>query len=164
TTEVKARAAALRVEHEADAALSEMLEKLSQGIPVEGMEALIPVMLEGELELLTDAFPAGTHVVLADPERIVARAHALVRTRREFLEASWSGAAAGGQAPIDLGASAYRDLAEIEQHAKATGRCWWTLSQLTTDVGDVIDTGVQPAPGYRGDFPKAAKDLRAHTA
>jgi len=164
TTEVKARAAALRVEHEADAALSEMLEKLSQGIPVEGMEALIPVLLEGELELLTDAFPAGTHVVLADPERIVARAHDLVRTGQEFLEASWSGAAAGGQAPIDLGASAYRDLAEIEQHAKATGRCWWTLSQLTTDVGDVIDTGVQPAPGYRGDFPKAAKDLRAHTA
>src|SRR5690606_21276665 len=145
TTEVKARAAALRVEHEADAALSEMLEKLSQGIPVEGMEALIPVLLEGELELLTDAFPAGTHVVLADPERIVARAHDLVRTGQEFLEASWSGAAAGGQAPIDLGAPAYRELAEIERHAQATGPCRWTLSQLTPDGDDVPDTGVEPA-------------------
>jgi len=164
TPEVRARAAALQSEHESNAALSEMLEKLSQGIPVEGMESLIPVLLHGDLELLTDAFPDGTHVVLADPERIVARAHDLVRTGQEFLEASWSSAAAGGQAPIDLGASAYRELAEIERHAKETGRCWWTLSQLTTDVEDVLDTGVQPAPGYRGDFPQAAKDLRAQTA
>ncbi|MGH3431505.1 MAG: transcription-repair coupling factor, partial [Thermocrispum sp.] len=83
---------------------------------------------------------------------------------QEFLEASWSSAAGGGQAPIDLGASAYRALDEVERHAKAAGCCWWTLSQLTTDAVDVLDTGVVAAPGYRGDFLQVAKDLRAHTA
>ncbi|MGH3469421.1 MAG: transcription-repair coupling factor, partial [Thermocrispum sp.] len=183
TPEVRERAAALRREDGAPpggwarggaeggrdtAALSEMLEKLAQGIPVEGMEALIPVLLDGgsgtALELLTDALPDGAHVVVADPERVRTRAHDLVRTGQEFLEASWSSAAGGGQAPIDLGASAYRALDEVERHAKAAGCCWWTLSQLTTDAVDVLDTGVVAAPGYRGDFLQVAKDLRAHTA
>jgi len=164
TDDVRARAAELGEQHQADAALSEMLGKIAAGIPVEGMEALIPVLLPGQLELLTDAMPDGTHVVLADPERVRARAHDLVRTGQEFLEASWSTAAGGGQAPIDLGASAYRELDDVEQHARATGRCWWTLSQLTTDAAGVLDTGVVPAQGYRGDFGQVAKELRAHTA
>ncbi|VEH99906.1 Transcription-repair-coupling factor (plasmid) [Tsukamurella tyrosinosolvens] len=57
TAEVRERAAALKAEHESDAALVEMLEKLSQGIPVEGMEALIPALIPGELQLLTDVLP-----------------------------------------------------------------------------------------------------------
>ena len=69
------------------------------------MEALIPALCPGEMQLLTDVVPAGTHVVLADPEKIRARAHDLVRTGQEFLEASWMAAAGGGKAPIDLGAS-----------------------------------------------------------
>ncbi|MQA62689.1 MAG: transcription-repair coupling factor [Actinophytocola sp.] len=177
TADVKERAAELAAEHEADAArgvgpsergagagLSEMLTKIASGIPVEGMEALIPVLLPGELELLTDAMPAGTHVVMADPEKIRARAQDLVRTGQEFLEASWMVAADGGRAPIDLGASAYRDLGEIERHARDTGRCWWTLSQLTSEGAGVLDVGVGAVPGYRGDLAQVATDLRAHTA
>ena len=37
-----------------------MLEKISGGIAVEGMEALIPALCPGELELLTEVVPAGT--------------------------------------------------------------------------------------------------------
>jgi transcription-repair coupling factor (superfamily II helicase) len=164
TSEVKARAAELAEVHEADAQLAEMLTKLADGIPCEGMEALIPVLCAGELELLTDAVPEGAHVLLADPEKIRARAHDLVRTGQEFLEASWSSAAGGGQAPIDLGASAYRDLAAVAAHATDTGRPWWTLSQLTTEDPDVLRVGVEAAPGYRGELERATADLRAHTA
>ncbi|RZQ63645.1 transcription-repair coupling factor [Amycolatopsis suaedae] len=164
TDDVKARAADLATEHEADAQLAEMLTKLSGGVPVEGMEALIPVLCAGELEMLTDAMPKGTHVLLADPEKIRARAADLVRTGQEFLEASWMAAAGGGQAPIDLGASAYRDLAEVATHAGDTGRPWWTLSQLTTDAEDVLPIGVEPAPAYRGELERAMTDLRAHLA
>ncbi|WP_306999295.1 transcription-repair coupling factor [Amycolatopsis thermophila] len=164
TPDVKARAGELAEQYEADAQLAEMLTKLAGGIPVEGMEALIPVLCEGELELLTDAMPEGTHVVLADPEKIRARAADLVRTGQEFLEASWMSAAGGGQAPIDLGASAYRNLEEVAKHAGETGRPWWTLSQLTSEDADVIQVGIESSPSYRGDLERAVTDLRAHLA
>ncbi|WP_337824055.1 transcription-repair coupling factor [Amycolatopsis sp. A1MSW2902] len=164
TPDVKERAAELATTYEADAHLAEMLTKLSGGIPVEGMEALIPVLCEGELALLTDAMPQGSHVLLADPEKIRARAADLVRTGQEFLEASWTTAAAGGQAPIDLGASAYRDLAEIASHAQETKRPWWTLTQLTSEDPDVYRVGIEPAPAYRGELERAMTDLRAHLA
>ncbi|MEU6645676.1 transcription-repair coupling factor [Saccharomonospora sp. NPDC046836] len=163
TGDVKARAAKLAEVHAADAHLAEMLTKLADGIPCEGMEALIPVLCEGDLQLLTDAMPDGTHVVLTDPEKIRARAADLVRTGQEFLEASWMSAAGGGQAPIDLGASAYRALAEIRSHAGETDRAWWTLSQLTAE-DDVYHVGIEAAPSYRGELERASTDLRAHTA
>jgi transcription-repair coupling factor (superfamily II helicase) len=164
TPSVKAKAAALAETYAADALLAEMLTKLADGIPCEGMEALIPVLCEGELDLLTDAMPAGTHVLLADPEKVRARAHDLVRTGQEFLEASWTTAAGGGQAPIDLGASAYRGLAEVAEHAGATKRPWWTLTQLTSEDPDVLRVEFDAAPGYRGELERAMADLRAHTA
>ncbi|MFD6067504.1 MULTISPECIES: transcription-repair coupling factor [Amycolatopsis] len=164
TESVRAKAAELATTYEADAQLTEMLTKLSGGVPVEGMEALIPVLCEGELDLLTDAMPQGTHVLLADPEKIRARAADLVRTGQEFLEASWTTAAAGGQAPIDLGASAYRDLAGIAKHAQETKRPWWTLTQLASDDPDVYRVSIEAAPNYRGEVERATTDLRAHTA
>ncbi|KID31979.1 transcription-repair coupling factor Mfd [Prauserella sp. Am3] len=163
TDDVKACAAELAEEHAADAQLAEILTKLSDGIPSEGMEALIPVLCDGELELLTDAMPEGTHVVLSDPEKIRARAADLVRTGQEFLEASWTSAADGGRAPIDLGASAYRALGEVRTHATDSGRCWWTLSQLTSE-DDVVHIGIDSAPGYHGEIERVVTDLRAHTA
>src|SRR5699024_6299999 len=164
TEAVKAKAAELAQQHASDAHLAEMLTHLADGVPCEGMEALIPVLCSGELELLTDVMPAATHVVLSDPEKIRARADDLVRTGQEFLEASWQSAADGGRAPIDLGASAYRELSEVAKHAEDTGRAWWTLSQLTTEDAAVQSLGFEAAPGYRGEFERAATDLRAHAA
>ncbi|OQO92520.1 transcription-repair coupling factor [Saccharomonospora piscinae] len=163
TAQVKDRAGELARTHAADEQLSEMLTKLADGIPCEGMEALIPVLCEGELQLLTDAMPEGTHVVLADPEKMRARAADLVRTGQEFLEASWLTAADGGNAPIDLGASAYRGLDEVRSHATATDRRWWTLSQLTSEA-DALHVTVEAAPAYRGELERVSTDLRAHTA
>jgi transcription-repair coupling factor (superfamily II helicase) len=162
TDAVKERAAGLAGLHQSDAHLHEMLTKLAEGIPVEGMEALIPALCPGEMQLLTDVLPAGAHVLLNDPEKIRTRAHDLVRTGQEFLEASWMAAAGGGKAPIDLGASAYRDLGDIAAHARDTEHPWWTLSQLTT--GDAHHIDIKPVENYRGDITRAFTDLRAHTA
>ncbi|GAA1334696.1 transcription-repair coupling factor [Saccharothrix algeriensis] len=164
TERVRERAVELARAHESDAQLVEMLEKLANGIPAEGMEALIPALCEGELQLLTDVVPDGTHVLLNDPEKIRARAHDLVRTGQEFLEASWMAAAGGGRAPIDLGASAYRSLAEVADAARAAGRPWWTLSQLTTESTDVVRLEFKHVEAYQGDVDRAFADLRAHTA
>src|SRR5262249_7668349 len=135
TDDVKDRARELAGEHAADAHLAEMLTKLADGIPAEGMEALIPVLCEGELDLLTDVLPDGAHVLIVDPEKVRTRAHDLVRTGQEFLEAAWMASAAGGgksdtaggpNRPLDLGRSAYRDLADVATHARDTGHPWWS--------------------------------------
>src|SRR3954464_1766494 len=123
--EVRSRAAVLARAHENNPPLRELLEHLAEGIPAEGMESLIPALVGAELELLTDLLPAGAPVLLADPERIRTRAADLVRTGQEFLEASWFAAASrasstagiGGDAPIDVGASAYRGLDDVLGHA-----------------------------------------------
>ncbi|QUQ69212.1 transcription-repair coupling factor [Kutzneria sp. CA-103260] len=164
TDDVKAKAAELAAEHQADAQLAEMLDKLSNGIAVEGMEALIPALCRGELQLLTEVVPAGTIVLVNDPEKIRTRAQDLVRTGQEFLEASWMAAAGGGKAPIDLGASAYRALADVATTTVDSGRSWWTLSQLTTDAEGVLRLDIAPVEAYRGDVDRAFTDLRAHAA
>jgi transcription-repair coupling factor (superfamily II helicase) len=175
TEPVRERAAALARVHENEAQLRDLLEKLAEGIPVEGMESLIPVLVGSELELLTDLMPAGSLVLLADPERIRTRSADLVRTGQEFLEASWLAAASspsradgtaatGGQAPLDVGGSAYRGLREVLDHATATGHPVVTLSPLRTGRDDVLAPPVHEVESYRGDTDRAIVDLRAHAA
>jgi transcription-repair coupling factor (superfamily II helicase) len=186
TDEVRARAAALAREHSGgasgatgrmgDAQLVELLTKVAEGVPSEGMESLIPALLGGEeLDLLPELLPAGGHVLICHPERVLTRSADLVRTGQEFLEASWLASADGGAAPIDLGASAYRDLGDVRAAAAKAGHPWWTLSSLATDP-DVEDTshtrdgarvlrpGLTAVEAYRGDITRAATDLRAHAA
>ncbi|GGM74606.1 transcription-repair-coupling factor [Longimycelium tulufanense] len=177
TDDVRARAAELAPEHQGDPHLAEMLEKIAGGIPCEGMEALIPALCPGKLQLLTALVPAGTHVLVADPEKVRTRAHDLRRTGQEFLEASWMAAAGGGTAPIDLGASAYRELADVVEHARSAGLPWWTLSQFTTaeattngettpEDGDAqpLRLDIRAVEGYRGEIDRAFTDLRGHLA
>ncbi|MDH6676195.1 transcription-repair coupling factor (superfamily II helicase) [Rhodococcus sp. LBL1] len=175
TSDVRDRAAQLAADNPADAALVEMLDKMSAGIPVEGMEALLPVLRPGQLQLLTEILPAGTHVLLCDPEKIRTRATDLVRTGQEFLEASWTAASIGGAAPldtsvlkgdgIDLGASAYRSLRQVHESADAEGRPWWTISPLSSGSGAELELPVSPAPQIRGSDDLLAElfvTLRAH--
>ncbi|WP_433080648.1 transcription-repair coupling factor [Dactylosporangium sp. CA-052675] len=147
TDEVRDRARALSTDHPQ---LAEMLDKLAGGIPVEGMESLAPALLGGtdSLELVLHCMPEGTHVLLCDPERIRTRAHDLVRTSDEFLEASWAAAAVGGKAPIDLGAAAFRHLGDVRAAAASLGQPWWSLSPFaaTPDSALPAEPWEDPAP------------------
>ncbi len=173
TEPVRARAAELARTHENNPPLRELLEHLAEGIPSEGMESLVPALVAGELQLLTDLLPPGALVLVADPERVRTRSADLVRTGREFLEASWFAAASlpsradgragtGGDAPIDVGASAYRGLGEVLEHATATGHPVVTLSPLLSGRDDVLAPAVHEMESYRGDTDRALIDLRAH--
>ncbi|MGK5517903.1 transcription-repair coupling factor [Micromonospora sp. URMC 107] len=180
TPSVRKRAAALAEEHPE---LAEILDKLAEGIPVEGMESLAPALIGADsMELLLDAMPAGTHVLLCDPERIRTRAHDLVRTSDEFLQASWAAAAVGGQAPVDLGAAAFKTLAEVRAVAAKLRQPWWTLSpfglveadaaperqpwedapeaaDVTPDDAIAVTLAAQPAPLYHGETARVVDDL-----
>ncbi|MGN9764572.1 transcription-repair coupling factor [Micromonospora sp. SD12] len=181
TPSVRKRAAALAEEHPE---LAEILDKLAEGIPVEGMESLAPALIGADsMELLLDAMPAGTHVLLCDPERIRTRAHDLVRTSDEFLQASWAAAAVGGQAPVDVGAAAFRTLAEVRAVAAKLRQPWWTLSpfglveadaaparqpwedgpeayDVTPDDAIAVTLAAQPAPLYHGETARVVDDLK----
>ncbi|SDC49810.1 transcription-repair coupling factor (superfamily II helicase) [Geodermatophilus telluris] len=162
TDRVRERAAALAVEHPG---LLEVLGKLAEGIAVEGMESLTPALVEGDLQLLTDLLPAGTHVLVADPERVRSRAADLVRTAEEFLAASWATAAEAGEAPLDLGASSFRDLADVEAAARGRGLPWWTTGAFTLapdDEGSVALDAV-PVERFSGDLDRAVEALRGWT-
>jgi transcription-repair coupling factor (superfamily II helicase) len=144
TDAVRARAAELAAVHlNAPGNLGELFERIANGHAVDGMESLAPVLVDG-LELLVDVLPADTQILLSDPERIRARARELVVTSEEFLRASWAAAAEGGVAPIDLGASAYRGLADVRAHALALGQSWWSLSPFASGEGDDRARGTVP--------------------
>ena len=132
TPAVRARAKELADTHPA---LADILGKLAEGITVEGMEAFAPVLAD-RMELLLDYVPPGGIVLACDPERVRTRAEELVRTSQEFLEASWVNAAAGGEAPVDLGAAAFQPIARIRAAAAALGLPWWTIAPFgVTDAG-----------------------------
>jgi len=143
--------------------LTDILDNIAQGIAVEGMEALAPVLAEphegGPLGLLLDLLPARTHVVVCDPERVRTRAAELSRTGAEFLAASWSAAALGGGAPIDLEPAAYRDLGTVREHARGAGIPWWSLAPFGTGV----QSAAVPAPEFHGDTEAAVLALRELT-
>ena len=132
TTSVRARAKELADQHPS---VADMLGKVADGITVEGMEAFTSVLAD-HMELLLDHVPLGGVVLACDPERIRTRAEELVATSQEFLEASWATAATGGEAPIDLGGSAFQPMARVREVAAELGVPWWTLAPFgVTDEG-----------------------------
>ena len=158
TPDVRERAAKLAALHPE---LTEICDRIADGHPVEGMEALAPVLVD-ELRLLLDELPDNSSVVVCDPEKVRTRAHDLVRTSQEFLAASWATAAVGGAAPIDLGAAAYKTLVEVREHASAINLPWWTLSPFTADEDlddDTVVLAAKPPPAYRGHIDRATGDL-----
>jgi transcription-repair coupling factor (superfamily II helicase) len=120
------------------------------------MEALAPVLVD-DLVLVVEELPAGTPVVLCDPERVRTRAADLARTSQEFLGASWAAAASGGVAPIDLGPAAYRTLADVRTTALAHGNPWWSVTPFVAD--DELDDDTVTSPSYRGDTKRVVDDM-----
>jgi transcription-repair coupling factor (superfamily II helicase) len=165
--------------------LADILGKLAEGITVEGMEAFAPVLAD-RMDLLVDYVPAGGIVLACDPERIRARAEDLVRTSQEFLEASWVNAAAGAEAPIDLGSSAFQPIARIRAAAAGLGLPWWTIAPFgVSDAEAEQGPLAYPGPGisqaqpedrvpfrinaslptaYRGDTDRMLTDVRTWLA
>ncbi len=162
TPEVRERAKALAQQHPE---LAEMCDRIADGTAVEGMEALTPVLVD-DLRLLLHEMPSGTHVVVCDPEKVRTRAAELVRTSQEFLAASWATAATGGDAPVDLGAAAYRDLDNVRVTAAELAIPWWTATPFTADAeldSTALRVGARAAQAYRGETDSALDDLRKWT-
>jgi transcription-repair coupling factor (superfamily II helicase) len=184
TPSVRARAKELAAKHPG---VSEILGKIADGITVEGMEAFSSVLAD-RMDLLLDHLPLGAVVLACDPERIRTRAIELVATSQEFLEASWASAASGGEAPVDLGGSAFQPIERIRETAVELGIAWWTLAPfgVTEEAGATdedplarssggqaegyteeskpptfgITVDASPAMAYRGETNRMIADVR----
>ncbi|GFE39392.1 transcription-repair-coupling factor [Streptomyces tubercidicus] len=167
TDQVRQRAAVL-AEHHPE--LGELLGKIAEGIAVEGMESLAPVLVD-DMELLLDVLPKGSMAVVCDPERVRTRAADLVATSQEFLQASWAaaamsdGRAADGVAPIDVGAASLWGIADVRDRARELGMMWWSVSPFAADEdldndGDTLKLGMHAPDTYRGDTQRALADTK----
>ncbi|MEV6144253.1 transcription-repair coupling factor [Streptomyces sp. NPDC051992] len=167
TDEVRERAAALAEQHPE---LGELLNKIAEGIAVEGMESLAPVLVD-DMELLLDVLPKGSMALVCDPERVRTRAADLVATSQEFLQASWAATAGGGEAPIDVDAASLWGIADVRDRARELGMMWWSVSPFAAGEADEADEGADTlrlgmhAPeAYRGDTARAFADTKGRLA
>lgn len=153
TADVSAKAASMISAHPE---LSEMLEKIAAGIATEGMESLIPVLVP-KLEMLIDVIDKNAIIIEAEPERLETRAHELVTTSAEFLEASWSNATAGNVSPIDLAASAFRNYREIRDESNS--HAWLGLTTLAGPQDE--SPSVEATPDYHSKIEDFVADIQA---
>ncbi|MFD7565116.1 transcription-repair coupling factor [Streptomyces tendae] len=181
TQDVRERAAALAEEHPE---LGELLGKIAEGIAVEGMESLAPVLVD-DMELLLDVLPQGSMSLVCDPERVRTRAADLVATSQEFLQASWAATAmssadevrsgkggggrrAGGEAPIDVDAASLWSIADVRERARELGMMWWSVSPFAADDAlddaDTLKLGMHAPETYRGDTARALADTKGWLA
>ncbi|WP_174714765.1 transcription-repair coupling factor [Actinomyces sp. oral taxon 897] len=137
---------------------ADMLAKIADGVPVEGMESLAPVLAERMVPLL-DLVGDRLTVVL-EPERVRRRAEDLVATTSEFLAAAWTSAASGGTVPVDLSAAAFAPLGEARALALSRNLGWWSLTSLPPSERTVTLPLREPRT-YRGQLQEAVSDLGA---
>ena len=153
TDAVRERAAALV---DAVPGAADMLEKISQGIAVEGMESLAPVLVEKMVPLLD--LVGDRLTVLLEPERVRKRAEDLTATTTEFLAAAWTSAASGGTVPVDLSAAAFAHLAEARALALSSNRGWWSFTALAAGP-ETTRLDLSDPRTYRGELERAVADL-----
>ena len=155
--------------------LSQMLAKIAEGIPVEGMESLAPALVQ-DLVPITTYLPEAATVAVLSPERVAGRAHSLAETNTEFLQAAWSAAVAGAQAPIDLDAG---NFLSVQQLKSTRGqRTWWTITpfdsgldegdrdrvltdaEAAAEAGDYIRVRAESIPSFAGSADGAVEHVR----
>ena len=108
TDQIRSRASELAGKFE-----NELLSKIANGLLPEGMESLIPLLVD-ELQLISKSLPSNFETVFIERERVVGRIADLLATNEEFREAAWSSAAVGGKAPIEAD-STYIDWDSLVQ-------------------------------------------------
>ena len=95
TDAIRTKALQLSLDYE-----NELLNKIGNGLLPEGMESLIPLLVD-KLQLISQSMPENFETIFIERERVVGRISDLLATNEEFREAAWSNAAVGGRAPIE---------------------------------------------------------------
>jgi len=132
TQKIRERAESVKAKY--PAAL-EILDRITQGISTEGMESLIPILID-ETETILQRMPEGSEVIFIDDERIRMRTIDLLATNEEFFEAAWSHAALGAAAPLPVTDATYLSWEDLSAEIS---RCHLT-SRAFNPFGSDLDT------------------------
>jgi transcription-repair coupling factor (superfamily II helicase) len=127
--------------------LSTMLTKIAEGMPVEGMESLAPVLCDS-LVPLASYLPEDTAVTILSPEKAAARALSLTETNEEFLHAAWDAAMEGAKVPIDLSAGGFKTITEFERDLGK--RPLYRVSTFDSPEEGVVNLGLLEIPNFTG--------------
>ena len=113
----------------------EILDRIAQGITTEGMESLIPILIN-ETETILQRMPIGSEVIFIDDERIRMRTIDLLATNEEFFEAAWSHAALGAAAPLPVTDATYLSWEILQEEIS---RCQ-LITRAFNPFGSDLDT------------------------
>ena len=174
TNQVAARARELAQKFGGNAALAELLTKVGEHIPAEGMEAVLAVLADAPFVTLPELLAPGTHVLLVAPEKIRTRIADLESTDAEFLAAGWEAAAMGADGPLaaeglDTSASSYRSYESLEATCRNIEAPLWTFAppgMFAAAESETLPLDFEPGPTPRGDIPEIdamMAQLLAHT-
>ncbi|CAN2174727.1 Mfd Transcription-repair coupling factor (superfamily II helicase) [Candidatus Nanopelagicaceae bacterium] len=157
TEEIKSRADAIKDEY--PAAL-EILGKLAEGIITEGMESLIPLLMDN-FETILNRMPKNTQIVFLDEERVRSRTADLIETNAEFLAASWSNAAIGADAPLPVETVTYFDWSELKAEISSLNLETCSLNSFGSDLdSEVAFLDISPIDPMRGNVEALCEVLR----
>ena len=158
TSDIRKRAESAKSKY--PAAL-EILDRVAQGISTEGMESLIPILVD-ETETILQRMPQGTEVIFIDDERIRMRTIDLLATNEEFFEAAWSHAALGAAAPLPVTDATYlswEGLSEEITRCKLSSRA---LNPFGSDLDkDATFLDFQAIDPLRADMDRAIGTLQS---
>ena len=134
----------------------EILEPMSNGVAVEGMESLAPLVTE--MESFLAVLPEGSVTIVVEPEKVRSRVHDLLTTNEEFLAAAWAAAGEGLAAPVEnqQEAGGFATLGDTRSLALERDQGWWQFTAF--DMDDTFDatalrTGFTAPAQFAGDVP-----------
>ncbi|OZG63823.1 transcription-repair coupling factor [Bifidobacterium hapali] len=140
----------------------DMLESIANAIPVEGMESLMPALID-DMEPITVMLDKHALIMLSDPEKLRRAADDLAKTANEFLAASWHVAASGhgAGAPITFDQASFLDFEDMINSLAYSNHDVWKLSSFGVDttLPNHVMLAAQNPGEYRGDEEKAAAGI-----
>ena len=158
TSEIRERAESAKSKY--PAAL-EILDRVAQGISTEGMESLIPILVD-ETETILQRMPKGTEVIFIDDERIRMRTIDLLATNEEFFEAAWSHAALGAAAPLPVTDATYLSWEDLSEESARCQLAVRALNPYGSDLdSDATFLDFQPIDPLRADMDRAISTLQS---
>ena len=140
----------------------DMLESIANAIPVEGMESLMPALVD-HLEPVSSLLPRHAVILLSDPEKLRRSAEDLAKTANEFLAASWHVAAAGhgAGAPISFDEASFLDYEETISSLAFSEHDLIKLTSFGVDASlpGHVQLGAQNPAEFRGDEVRASAGI-----
>lgn len=134
----------------------EMLEPISNGVAVEGMESLAPLLTE--MQSFLEVLPKGSLTVVVEPEKVRSRVDDLLATNEEFLQAAWAAAGEGLAAPVEnqQEAGGFATLGDTRTLALENDQGWWQFTAFSMDEtfdSTALSTGFTSPTQFSGDIP-----------